>query len=145
MPNFNHSLEMIPTDNFTTRLQRHPQLRAQIEALLDVVENSAGDVVTADEAEQRVVEDLRRLGHTALQSWAERKQAVVEAGLPLLCFRSLAREAPGGPVPLQLVAVCVVGNPIISAHLYVSAFQLFVELLSHHDEPSMTIIFRSLT
>ena len=43
-----------------------------------VVENAAGDVVKADEAEQRVIEELRQLGQQALQSWAERKQVCVE-------------------------------------------------------------------
>ena len=60
------------------RLREYPGLREQIEALVAVVENASGDVVRADEAEQRVVETVREIGHEALQSWAERKQQHVE-------------------------------------------------------------------
>jgi len=61
------------------RLREYPGLRERIEALVGVVENASGDVVKADEAEQRVVEELRQLGQAALQAWAERKQRRVEA------------------------------------------------------------------
>jgi hypothetical protein len=44
------------------------------EEMLAIVENAAGDIVKADEAEQRVIEELRELGRSALQGWAERKQ-----------------------------------------------------------------------
>ena len=53
------------------RLSAHPQLLARIEALLNVVENSAGDIEQADLAEQRVIEEVRHIGQQALSSWAE--------------------------------------------------------------------------
>lgn len=59
---------------FLARLQRHPELQAKFDALLDVVENAAGDATKADEVEQRVFEELRLLGQQAIQTWAERKQ-----------------------------------------------------------------------
>jgi len=61
------------SDDFFQRLQRHPQLRAKFESLLDVVENASGDVVKAHEAEERVFEELRQMGQHAIQAWAERK------------------------------------------------------------------------
>ena len=60
------------------RLREFPELRARFEEMLRVVENAAGDIVKADEAEQRVIEELRELGRTALQGWAERKQRRVQ-------------------------------------------------------------------
>lgn len=54
-----------------TRLNRHPALRERMERLLEVVENAAGDARLADEAEQRVIEELRRLGADTLTAWAE--------------------------------------------------------------------------
>lgn len=60
------------------RLREYPELRARFEAMLAVVENAAGDIVKADEAEQRVIEELRALGQSALQGWAERKQRRVQ-------------------------------------------------------------------
>ena len=56
--------------NWEERLNRHPELKAKIEALLSVVENAEGDIVKANEAEQRVIEEIRQLGQAALQGWA---------------------------------------------------------------------------
>ena len=67
------------SSEFLARLQRHPELQAKFDALLDVVENAAGDANKADEAEQRVFEELRLMGQQAIQAWAERKQQRVEA------------------------------------------------------------------
>ncbi len=53
------------------RLSAHPHLFERIEALLNVVENSASDLEKADLAEQRVMEEVRQIGQQALVSWAE--------------------------------------------------------------------------
>lgn len=66
------------SSEFFQRLQRYPELQAKFDALLDVVENAAGDATKADEAEQRVFEELRQMGQQAIQSWAERKQQCIE-------------------------------------------------------------------
>ena len=58
---------------FLDRLQRHPDLQAEFESLLQVVENSEGDVVKADQAEELVAQRLQLLGQQAIQSWASRK------------------------------------------------------------------------
>ena len=63
---------------FMHRLQQYPELQQRYEVLLAVVENADGDTLTADEAEQRVVEELRQLGQRALQDWAARKEARLE-------------------------------------------------------------------
>jgi hypothetical protein len=55
------------------RLNGHPELKAKIEVLLSVVENAQGDLIRADAAEQRVVEEIHQLGQTALQEWATRQ------------------------------------------------------------------------
>jgi len=60
------------------RLREHPQLRSRLEQMLDVLENVDGDVVKADEAEQRFIEELRKLGQAALQGWAAGQQAQLE-------------------------------------------------------------------
>ena len=65
-----------PTDeseSLEQRLACHPELKAKIEALLAVVENAQGDVVKANDAEQRVIEEIRQLGQAALQGWASRQ------------------------------------------------------------------------
>ena len=60
------------------RLRRDPELQAHIEEYFDVVDNSAGDVAKADEAEHRLIELLRQMGREGMQAWAERKRAKVE-------------------------------------------------------------------
>ena len=57
------------------RLAENPKLRVRIEALLDVVENEEGAVVRADDAEERVDQQLRGLGQEVLQGWAEGQAA----------------------------------------------------------------------
>ena len=74
-----HGFENISTIDLVNQLDKHPQLKARIKALLDVVENANGDVVKADEAEQRFVEELPQMGLDAMQAWAQRKQSRVEA------------------------------------------------------------------
>jgi hypothetical protein len=39
--------------------------------LLDVVEDTGDDLKLADDAEDRVVEEVRRIGQEALQGWAQ--------------------------------------------------------------------------
>lgn len=56
------------------RLKAHPQLRKRIESLLKIVEDESDDVETADEAEQRLIDELRRMGNEALHDWAIRKE-----------------------------------------------------------------------
>jgi chromosome segregation ATPase len=56
------------------RLEAYPHLKQRIEALLNVVENAAQDLERADEAEQRVIEELRQIGQQALQAWAQTQQ-----------------------------------------------------------------------
>ena len=57
-------------NDLSTRLEKHPQLRARVGQLLDLCEDCAGDLRKADEAEQRVIEQLRALGHEVLEDWA---------------------------------------------------------------------------
>ncbi|MCA1850408.1 MAG: hypothetical protein LC672_05030, partial [Acidobacteria bacterium] len=58
---------------FAQRLAQYPDLQARFEEILAVVENEQGDTFTADEAEERAFEQVRRLGQEVLQHWAERK------------------------------------------------------------------------
>jgi len=53
------------------RLGLHPELRNQIESLVLAVQDETGELKTADAAEMRVIEVIRRTGHDALQAWAK--------------------------------------------------------------------------
>ena len=63
------------------RLNAHPQLKVRIDALRVIVEEGDAEVKKADEAEQRVIEELQRLGNETLCSWAARQEAAQAAAV----------------------------------------------------------------
>ena len=73
------------------RLKDHPDLIARLEALADIMENTGDDVEKADEAERRVLEEVRQIGHQVLQEWAQRQQRK-KAGVALSQERELKRK-----------------------------------------------------
>ena len=48
-------------------------MKARFEAILDIAENTQGEVVSADEAEQRAIEQMRSLGNELLHDWAKQR------------------------------------------------------------------------
>ena len=56
------------------RLKDLPEVRTRFERMLDVIENAAGDVEKAAEAERRVTEELRQMGNEVLHGWAQHQQ-----------------------------------------------------------------------
>jgi hypothetical protein len=87
-----------PKSSIEERLQRHPHLRQRFEHILDIIEAPSGQVDTADEAEQRVIEELRRLGHEVLHQWAADKetQQVTELEVKDHKFTHSAKKNSGG-------------------------------------------------
>jgi hypothetical protein len=60
------------------KLESHPEVLDRVERMMEVVENDTGEAITADEAEELLVQELRRMGHDALQGWARRKEVKLE-------------------------------------------------------------------
>ena len=56
--------------NLLERLEKHPELKERFEMIVDIVENAAGDVEKADEAERRAIEAVRQLGNEIVHGWA---------------------------------------------------------------------------
>jgi hypothetical protein len=52
-------------------LHQHPQLRARMVRMLELVDDPEDVLRNADEAERRVIEEVRRLGAELLGGWAE--------------------------------------------------------------------------
>src|SRR5438445_5257920 len=61
------------------RLKKHPKLLARMEELLGVVENAGGDIKKAADAEMKVIEEIRQMGHEALSAWANGQVEKVSA------------------------------------------------------------------
>ena len=66
---------------FTERLNRHPELKIRMKSILDLTENTQGDVIKADDAERQTIEAVRQLGNDILQDWGNSRSAASEAQL----------------------------------------------------------------
>jgi hypothetical protein len=55
---------------FTERMEAYPELKKHMEQMLDVVENIGGRADKANNAEILVIDNMRKIGATALQEWA---------------------------------------------------------------------------
>ena len=64
--------------DFLDTLQKHPQLFEKFKQLLLIAENETDDCLTADEAEEKLVQEVRQLGNTLLHSWAQKKHSSLE-------------------------------------------------------------------
>lgn len=59
-------------EDVAQRLERHPIVKARITKLLDLIENTGGDVRRADDAERRAIDELRAMGQELLHGWGQR-------------------------------------------------------------------------
>lgn len=58
----------------TMRIEEHPELLERFEAILDIAENSSGELITADQAEGKVIEEIDVLAKELLKEWAVGQQ-----------------------------------------------------------------------
>ena len=56
------------------RLSAYPGLKDRIEAMLEVLEVEEGVLDNANDAEERVIAELRQLGAELISNWAEHKE-----------------------------------------------------------------------
>lgn len=56
------------------RLKDNPILRARIDSIIAIAENEDGSIEKADDAEQRAIEELQKLGNELMHAWASRQQ-----------------------------------------------------------------------
>ena len=66
-------------NDFELSLEKYPSVHEQISHLFEIIENTRGDVIRADDAEDQITDVLRELGQRALTSWAEHCQAQASA------------------------------------------------------------------
>lgn len=58
------------------RLEAHPILAARFLRILEIAEDSGGDLRRADDAEQRAIDELRVLGQEVLRDWGQRREEI---------------------------------------------------------------------
>lgn len=56
------------------RLREHPELMERFRTILEITANADGPVKRADEVEDLLIEEMRRLGNTTMESWASRAE-----------------------------------------------------------------------
>ena len=59
-------------------LQSHPNFRDRLASIVGAVGNLDGDLLEADAAEERLVEEMRLLGREMLQGWADERLKATE-------------------------------------------------------------------
>jgi hypothetical protein len=55
---------------FFDKLKNHPKLKKRFNDILNVAENTSGELITADEAELKAIEEVRKLGQELMEEWA---------------------------------------------------------------------------
>jgi len=52
------------------QLREHPEMMVRVQSILEITRNAKGPLKTADEVEELVVAEMRRLGSLTLSRWA---------------------------------------------------------------------------
>lgn len=62
-------------------LRQHPEIKERLQSILEIVRNEDGPLKTADEVEERLIQELRRLGSTTMHQWANQAEERVSTEL----------------------------------------------------------------
>jgi hypothetical protein len=64
------------------RLAQRPELLERLHEIVDTLEQSVTEGCDAHDAEDRVVDEIRKLGRTVLGQWAQEANAQIQAQVP---------------------------------------------------------------
>jgi hypothetical protein len=71
-------IELSPAEvQLIEQLRQQPELKERLQSILDLTRNAHGPLMTADEVEGLLIQELRRLGNTSMQQWATGAEARV--------------------------------------------------------------------
>lgn len=63
------------------RLRKHPEMMERVQSILELAYDEAGPLKTADEVEELLIQEIRRLGHTTMNQWANQAEERVSTEL----------------------------------------------------------------
>ena len=63
------------------KLRRQPKIMEQVQKILEISQSSEGPLKTADEVEELLIEQMRRLGNATMNEWAAQAHERVNADL----------------------------------------------------------------
>jgi len=56
------------------QLRGHPEIRERVQSILEIARNAEGPLKTADEVEELLIQEMRRLGKVTLSGWANQAE-----------------------------------------------------------------------
>jgi uncharacterized protein with PhoU and TrkA domain len=59
-----------PEIHLIERLRQQPRMMERIQRILEIANSTEGPLKTADEIEELLIEEMRRLGNTTMTEWA---------------------------------------------------------------------------
>jgi hypothetical protein len=75
-------LGLTPEENrLIEQLRQHPEIRERVRSILEIAGNQEGPLKTADEVEELLVEEMRRLGNVTMRPWASQAEERVSTEL----------------------------------------------------------------
>lgn len=63
------------------QLRQQPEMLARVQSILDLAHAADGPLKSADEVEELLIHELRRLGHSTMSQWATQAEMRVSAEL----------------------------------------------------------------
>jgi ATP/maltotriose-dependent transcriptional regulator MalT len=96
-----NSLNSRGTQSLDERLIDKPALHARLHRLVDIVDDAAGDCKTANQAEARVIEEIRQIGVEALEGWSGRADEQAQAQVLIehpKAIRDAKKNSTGTPL-----------------------------------------------
>jgi len=63
------------------QLRQNPEMMVRVQSILEIASNPEGPLKTADEVEEQLVQEMRRLGGVTLQHWASKVEERVGSEL----------------------------------------------------------------
>lgn len=61
------------------QLREHPELFERVRNILEITASAEGSIKKADEVEALLIEEMRRLGHTTMETWAGKAEQTLSA------------------------------------------------------------------
>lgn len=70
-----------PETRLIEQLRQHPEMMVRVQSILEIARNAEGPLKTADEVEELLIEEMRRLGNVTLGQWASQAEERVSTEL----------------------------------------------------------------
>jgi hypothetical protein len=63
------------------QLRAHPEMMERLQSILELTRNAEGPLKSADEVEELLIEEMRRLGNVTMNQWATQAEERVSTEL----------------------------------------------------------------